>query len=187
MKKADVNYVVTAQVKTHVCGQDQEGGKPVHAAPGAMAHTMVLLRQCTCIGRVGEAGPITSRRMAHGHGRCVSSRLGAKKAEEQRLMQTARVANMETVLSLQPCLYPYTTPSAELPLERKEPRPCTVAVWQSGLEALKHTLRSAFAAPQLCDLGSCLSVLSYKMWASEPERVVEMTDPRQQADRDPGC
>lgn len=114
---------------------------------------MVLVRRCTCIGRVREAGMIASRRMAHGHRRCVCSRLGAKKAEEQRLTQTARVANMETVLSLQPCLYPYTTPLAELPLERKEPRPCTVAVRQSGLEVLKRTLRSAFAAPQLCDLG----------------------------------
>lgn len=153
MKKADVNYVVTAQVKTHVCGQDQEGGEPVRSAPGAMVRTkMVLLRRCTCIGRVRETGTITSRRIAHGHGRCVSSCLGAKKAEEQRLMQTARVANMETDLSFQPCLYPYTTPLAELPLERKEPRPCTVAVWQSGLEALKCTLSSAFATPQLCDL-----------------------------------
>lgn len=152
MKKADVNYVVTAQVKTHICGQDQGGGEPVRSAPGTMARTMVLLRRCTCIGRVGEAGTITSR-TAHGHGRCVSSRLGAKKAEGQRLMQTARVANMETVLSLQPCPYPCTTPLAELPLERKEPRPCTVAVWQSGLEALKCTLRSVFATPQLCDFG----------------------------------
>lgn len=38
MKKVDVNCVVTAQVTTRVCGQDQEGGEPVRSAPGTMAH-----------------------------------------------------------------------------------------------------------------------------------------------------
>lgn len=81
MEKA-VNYAVTTQVKTRICGQDQEGGEPVRSAPvtgeleDGTREEMHLHRTCR-----GSRHDYEQRTMAHGHWRCGSSRLGAKEAE----------------------------------------------------------------------------------------------------------